>query len=137
MSCGYHVFCLTCEQECKLEGNHADALMRRLIRHAEAIAALDALMDDQEGSDGIDLATAYGHVDPSWFAAHRVAQGHELVVRDEYGKIQDRCGERYLCGECLAPHYCRRQKKHEGQHADREQEQRAGPDGLWPFSEGG
>lgn len=108
MSCDYHVYCRSCsEQHPFMDANHGDRLMHHLIRHAAAIAALVPLI--HESPESIDFRVFYGHIDPSWFARHL---GHDLCVRDEYGKIDGTCGKRFDCPGCNTPHYCCRPMGH-------------------------
>ncbi len=109
MSCDFHVYCRSCNSQHPFQdANHADRLMHTLIRHAPAIAALAPLLI--ESNEHIDVRVHYGPIDAAWFRNHL---GHELVVRDEYGRIAGTCGKAFECSECQTRHYCRRSIEHE------------------------
>lgn len=108
MSCDYHVWCVTCGVSHEFnDANHQDRLMQSLIDNRSAIASLVPLV----ATNNVDLTTSWGLVNPQWFEKHA---GHELAVRDEYGRIHERACERcpatgvtvssvlgrYMCEEC-------------------------------------
>jgi hypothetical protein len=110
MSTDWNVHCLDCNDTYRFdEPNHMLDLMRSLVKHAPAIAALAPLM--AECGDGVRMETYYGRIDPSWFAAHA---GHHLVPKDQYGRCDDECGEYIACSACGARHRCRLLPKHTG-----------------------
>lgn len=110
MSTDYHVFCVDCQSRHDFnDSNHQAPLMRRLIAHAPAIAALAPLLEATGGD--LSLGTSYGQVDASWFAAHA---GHELRVIDEYGKLDGGCVRRVRCPSCPSEHWCRHPHGHSG-----------------------
>ncbi|HEY3493805.1 MAG TPA: hypothetical protein VGK73_03930 [Polyangiaceae bacterium] len=93
------------------DANHARLLMGHLIKHRAAIAALEPVLS--EAPETIEFRAFYGHIDPTWFRLHL---DHDLCVRDEYGKIDGTCGERFTCAECDRVHYCRLGQGHDGRH---------------------
>ena len=103
MSTDYDVRCKTCGSHHGFDNaNHAHDLMRTLIRHREAIAALAPLMNEV-GSEVEFRIYCQSSIDPSWFADHA---GHELAVFDEYGGEFGTCREYYSCDHCKARHFC-------------------------------
>jgi hypothetical protein len=92
-----------------MDANHADSFMRHLIEHAAIVAMLAPFLRDSPES--VDFRVSYGQIDPSWFATHL---DHDLVVRDEYGKIDGTCAKRYICPHCQTAHYCKLSFAHEG-----------------------
>lgn len=85
MSCDWNLYCKTCDSTHEfVDANHCKDLMTVLIRHASAIAGLQALIEDNNTWVNFELHTFYGNIDIEWFAEH---YSHELVPRDEYGRI--------------------------------------------------
>lgn len=105
MSRDWEIKCVTCD---KVHGfddaNHRVELMRHIIAHADAVAALAPLMATYAGYAGdIELRTNYGSIDPTWFAAHR---GHALLPVDEYGMFDGQCTKDVSCAACATRHAC-------------------------------
>jgi hypothetical protein len=85
MSCDWNIHCKTCHDTLEFgDANHATDLMRVLIKHAPAIAALAPLIDDPGTFYELELNAGRWRIDISWFAAHA---RHELVPIDEYGRF--------------------------------------------------
>jgi hypothetical protein len=117
MSTDYDVYCLDCKAEHGFyDANHKDELMRDIIQYAELFAnfapieasplGIEIFVDNTARTNGSPL-----RVDLSFFAQHR---GHHLVVRSEYGDIDDQCGKRFKCGDCDSHLKCARTKGHDG-----------------------
>lgn len=112
MSCDWNIRCLDCAITLHFDdANHQDDLMRSLIRHAPAIAALLPLLE--ESRHGVELKTYYGVVDVKWLAEHA---GHRLQAIDEYGRLDDQCHHNWTCVACSSSHKCERGLNHEGDH---------------------
>lgn len=85
MSRDWYIHCKTCHDTLEFsDANHATELMRVLIAHAPAIAALAPLIDDPRTFYAVELHAGRWRIDVNWFADH--AQ-HEIVPIDEYGKF--------------------------------------------------
>ena len=111
MSTDYHVRCKTCGVDHGFnDANHANDLMRALIVHRDAIAALVPLKRD---ASEVELRVYYGPIDPFWFAEHA---GHDLAVFDEYGGEDGTCREGYPCACCQSRFYCDLPIGHDGPH---------------------
>lgn len=83
MSCDWDILCRTCDSRHGFsDANHCDDVMRHLIRHREAIAALAPLLRD--APESVEFKLYYGSIDAAWFAKHT---GHDLVPIDEYGGV--------------------------------------------------
>lgn len=131
MSCDWNIHCVTCNSTHKFDdANHQDDLMRFLIKHAAAIAALATMMEDAQSIPSCsptlfavgDAIQPCWRISPRWFAAHL---GHDLRPISEYGDVEppmacEKCGlspaercqvnfawrtkrARVLCESCLAP----------------------------------
>lgn len=109
MSCSYHVWCRDCGEQNELEAEHDPGLIRALLRHADALAAMGPVLGE---AYSLELRTAYGRVDPSWFSHHR---GHHLVVRNEYGVIESLCPKLAQCCHCGTRTRCVSLDGHEGE----------------------
>jgi hypothetical protein len=110
VSTDYHIRCKTCGADHHFnDANHQSDLMRALILHRDAIAALAPLV----GGSDLELRTYYGTVSVSWFAEHA---GHDLAVWDEYGREFPNCGTRYDCACCGKRDYCALVAGHDGPH---------------------
>lgn len=115
MSCDWHVHCVDCNETHRFDdANHRDDLMRLLIKHADAIAAVAPLLADPEARERLEFKTYYGSIDADWFAKHR---GHQLRAIDEYGRLDTQCHGYFRCGNCDHDHACRLDRGHEGDHA--------------------
>lgn len=85
MSCYVDLYCQDCEEECGLELNRAHEELRKLIASKELIVSMlpglnafrDASYDDN--FHPLVLIRVVG-----FFKKH---EGHEVVVRDEYGRV--------------------------------------------------
>ena len=87
MSCDWNIYCKTCGSTHEfIDANHRKDLMVVLITHASVIAALHPLVNDNGTWVDIDIHTCYGNIDVGWFHTHHT---HELVPRDEYGRIDE------------------------------------------------
>lgn len=105
MSCDWKIYCRDCDTAHYFnDANHQVDLMRSLIRHAPAIAAMAPVIEES----GIEVVTMWGRINPEWFARHL---GHDLVPQDEYGKCDDDCGRAFRCSEG-EPHTCLRENGH-------------------------
>lgn len=83
MSCDWHIHCKTCDSTHEFyDANHEVKLMRLLIEHASAIAALAPLANDPKAYNEIELKADRWTIDIGWFEQHA---RHELVPRNEYG----------------------------------------------------
>ncbi len=92
MSTDYNVYCKTCDDIHRFnDANHQDDLMRALVRHKAAIAALAPLLAEAS----VELVTPYGYVSADWFAQHAA---HDLAVIDEYGRVPAT-----TCARCAKP----------------------------------
>lgn len=111
MSTGYFIHCEACNESLRFEATRYEIpLLLTIIRHAYNIPAIADFIADAHG----DVTLAVGEhrrLDPSWFGRHRGAH-HPLVVIDEYGRIDGRCGEHYTCERCATSHYCNLPKGH-------------------------
>lgn len=118
MSCHYGIRCLTCKIDCPFPGdtNHQDELMRHLIANAEIIGRLSPVLRPLQRSDSLRLAAGnYNTIDVGWFVEHHE---HELVVVDEYGRIDQRCNENFRCKICGTSKWCQLPKDHDdAEHA--------------------
>lgn len=119
MSTSYFIECETCQS--RLESFQVSQwqipLLLTIIRFAYDIPVIAALIEASNG----DLALAasdHHRLDPRWFKAHH-GPNHALVVIDEYGRIDGRCGKHYRCDRCTTSHYCNRDAGHEGDCAGR------------------
>ena len=110
MSCDYVVYCTTCSSRHPFnDANHQQDLMRSLIRYASAIGHLAPLLDEAP----VDVQTPYGRLHPEWFAEHAE---HELVVVDEYGRLENQCRANVICSHCTNIHPCLLDRDHDGDH---------------------
>lgn len=95
MSTDWNVYCVDCKDEHRFDdANHQDALMLYICNNAEAIAALDDLV---QLDSSIELKTYYGRIDTSWFRKHL---GHQLLPRSEYGDLLGSCPLYVTCQHC-------------------------------------
>ena len=109
MSCDYNVHCRTCNDTHKYsDANHREDLMRTLINHRHAIAAIAPLIHE---TDNVEFKTFYGYIDVDWFDKHKE---HELVVRDEYGRDIDQCSKDTRCPHCNHRDWCKLPINHDG-----------------------
>lgn len=118
MSTDYDFHCVTCGSDCNLgDYNHAGAgLASVLARRADveaAAAGLDAL-----GASGVYQLGEHGDAGRvvAFFVRHR---GHEVRVRDEYGRFWTDCGAWFACRECGHSRSCVLPKGHAGEHSDK------------------
>lgn len=111
MSCTHSIYCVPCKQHMREydDPTRDHPLLHALIKHAALLESLVALLDDDPTGE-LELRTYYGRIWPRWFKEH---SGHELVVMDEYGQIDGRCGLYYTCTRCDCRHTCNRPKGHE------------------------
>lgn len=123
MSCDWNIICLDCSKDGHSEihrfndANHQDAWMWTLIRHHEAIAALDDLNLEPkiEINFTLGFSGSYGRIDTAWFKRHL---GHQLWPIDEYGRLDTQCQERVECNEGHH-HDCQLEQNHEGPHSSK------------------
>jgi len=112
MSTSYFIHCVTCRTTLEYEVSRFEMpLLRTLIRHRAAIAALAPLLEEAQGD--IHLGDDRRGIRVSWFAEH---QTHELVVMDEDDRIDGRCGDRYACHRCACRRFCNLPIGHDGEH---------------------
>jgi hypothetical protein len=111
MSCNWDIKCVDCNERHHFHDmNHEERVMLALIRHAGAIAALDALASDPEAKVELVIAWRGWRVDTAFFKKH---QGHHLRPIDEYGRLLGDCTERVECPSCGAVHPCKLPEGHE------------------------
>jgi hypothetical protein len=111
MSRDFNILCRPCNETHHFnDANHRSDLMRNIINHANQIADLHSLFQDDQFCI-ISLDTSYGRIDTSWFVKHR---HHELVVVDEYGRTDDQCVKYITCKECETQHSCKLHRDHNG-----------------------
>lgn len=84
--------------------------MKHMVRNAIVIGEMLDVMED--GDCDLVLSDSYERVNVAWYKAH---SGHELRVRDEYGRLDGQCRDRITCGHCLTPKNCVLIAGHEGQ----------------------
>lgn len=112
MSCDWNIHCLDCKVTHTFDNaNHCEDLMLFLIRHADSIAALAELENDQTRRHDVELRTTYGPVSAMWFCKHL---GHNLAPIDEYGHILGRCTKWVACTGCDTQHPCVLNPEHVG-----------------------
>lgn len=117
MSCDYFVHCVDCSASLPFTMPSYDRFLgNAIIAHRAAIAGLGPLLIATLGN--LQLGNDRQRIDPQWFLDH---QGHALVVIDEYGRVNDRCGEHYTCDRCETSHFCNLPKGHpsDQQHSGR------------------
>lgn len=115
MSCHFDLWCKTCEDDAGLHINHGERRLLDLLKHR---AAFEGLTD--AAIDAYAEASTEGRVDTDalrFFPRHK---GHEVVVRDEYGRESGRCGEWVDCPTCGHAQPCALKAGHEGGHAPRD-----------------
>lgn len=111
MSTDWNVHCLDCADTHGFnDANWCDADMAVICKHAAAIANLAPLLS--ETTMMITLHTAYGRIEPSWFAKHA---GHRLVPINEYGHFMEQCAEYVTCA-CGSNQRCGLKVGHNGDH---------------------
>jgi hypothetical protein len=110
MSCDWDIKCVDCNEEHGFDDmNHDEDLMHALVRHADAIVGLYALVSDPHVR--VELVVGRGRcVDPAFFKRH---QGHRLRPVDEYGRLSGDCFERVACPSCGSSHPCKLPEGHE------------------------
>ncbi len=95
MSKCWDVYCKDCDVKSGItNANHREDLMRELVRHRHAIAAIVPLLNDSDVT--LTLGGAGYDFDPSWFAKHHE---HNLVPMSEYGDVLDDLCEHRRCGK--------------------------------------
>lgn len=95
MSCSWDIICVDCREMAGIDNaNHEDELMRTLIKHRDAIAALADLAGD---SWSFDLVINSHYVSPSFFAKHF---GHVLRPFSEYRTFDAPCDQDFVCPVC-------------------------------------
>lgn len=118
MSTYWLVLCADCNVEhAGLRVNRREDLIWAITRHADAIAALVPLFEEQStwGTASLTVNSSDGALDPRWFAEHR---GHKLVPINEYGQRADRCPENVRCPTCFqAVTRCTLAPGHGGPHS--------------------
>ena len=113
MSTDWNIRCVECDDVHQFsDANHQEAMMLKLIRHRDAIAALAPLFSEPHTRDDITFRLYYGHIDPVWFAKHA---GHKLVPHDEYGRDLNQCQDRVRC-DAGHSHDCTLPDGHDGPH---------------------
>ena len=95
MSCSWDIVCVDCREYAGLDNtNHEDGLMRTLIKHRDAIAALAELAREARF---LDLVVNTHFVAPQFFVEHA---GHVLRPINEYGKFDVPCNQDFVCPTC-------------------------------------
>jgi hypothetical protein len=108
------IVCRTCKVDKDYEGGMHQGLqeMRQVFNARDALASLAEKIGHSTvllGSTNVAHIEGYS-IRPSWFLKHR---GHDLVVQDEYGKIDGTCGEHVEC-DCGNIRYCVLPLRHNG-----------------------
>lgn len=119
MSTAYHVHCRTCNVTVAGSWvNHQDTALA-VLANREYFRALAELWHHPPPGISLELGRGCfqvgyqeGCFDLEEFIVH---DGHELVVRDEYGHDHDQCAASFRCKECNAWHYCALPRAHEGE----------------------
>lgn len=117
MSNYWDVRCLDCKSDLGIDNaNHAVDLMRLIIMHAKAIAALAPFLKETDRIGyNIDFSFGSGcRIQVAWFVVHAA---HHLVPVDEYGTLDGECGVRVACSVCGKDDHCRLAQGHTGDHA--------------------
>lgn len=113
MSRYWHLHCVDCKVTHIFDSaNHMDEEILQLIKHSEAIAALDDLMRAPRCADVELRFGPYGQIDTAWFREHL---GHQMLPIDEYGEVlgQEKCWEYSTCSDGHQ-HRCTLLRGHEG-----------------------
>lgn len=114
MSCSYDIHCLDCKSSVGLDWNHAGNELARALTLKQGfkdfLVLLDALSTDgcwrlADSADGAMQKVG------RFFNDH---DGHQIVVKDEYGKIFNACAKEIQFG-CGHHHYCGREPNHDGE----------------------
>ena len=111
MSCDWDIKCTDCDETHGFQDmNHDEPLMLALVRHADAIAALHAVVSDRDSNVDLVAGPAGQRVRTDFFQKHK---GHHLWPVDEYGRLSGNCHERVECPSCGTYHPCKLPKDHE------------------------
>ena len=95
MSCSWDIVCVDCRERAGIDNaNHADELMRILIRHQRTIAAVGELAAELWS---LDLIANTYYISSLFFKNHL---GHQLRPISEYGTFDTTCGHDFVCPTC-------------------------------------
>lgn len=111
MSTEYTLYCRTCESDAGFDGAMGPRYVMAAIwadREAFAAAApLEGKLCDPRTEDGLRLPRGFF----AWCAAHK---GHDVAIRDQYGRDDDTCVRFIRCPTCGAHACCALPREHEG-----------------------
>jgi len=95
VSCSWDVFCVDCRVSAGMDNtNHEDELMRTLIKHRRAVAAVGELAAELWS---LDLVANTHYVPVLFFREHL---DHVLRPISEYGTFDTTCGRDFVCPTC-------------------------------------
>jgi hypothetical protein len=106
----WDLYCRTCGEIHDLDWNHGGERIQSMIPLLPELVKIGPILDRLE-EYFYDLRYPSGLLH---FAKQH--NGHDLIARDEYGKLFDACGEYYRCPCCDHPSHCKLPLKHEGDH---------------------
>lgn len=114
MSTYWDVYCVPCKTSLGLHGNNQEAPANAIAADAPRLALVPGIY--------VDVYETYNFfgegrkaISTNWFAEH-AGPNHEVVAKDEYGRISGRCGAYTDCKKCGAHGSCDLKPLHEGDH---------------------
>ncbi len=113
MSTQYYIYCKSCDNKCYTEFESYELQdMRNIIGYKNDIANALPLLKNTTIQLTIGLNTRY--VDAEWFSNHCA---HEIRVINEYGALDETCGQYIKCPHCKHSKYCTLAVNHPGEHS--------------------
>lgn len=110
MSTDYDLYCVTCDTDLGVQWTSGDTILKGLWAQRDTVIAYAAI-EPKLRAAGFGIEHHYmGGFDRTWFAIHR---DHDVRVKDEYGVVDNRCGQWIRC-QCGRSCCCIRKRNHEG-----------------------
>jgi hypothetical protein len=112
MSTSWDLFCVDCQADCGFSWNHGESALRTLWElRKEWITIGDKLSDasaqwyllfygTSEAGDIVEFARRH--------------YGHEVRLKNEYGRLDNQCFKSVRCKECETYHHCDLSIGHDG-----------------------